>query len=198
LCPNSSIHSSRLPASRRQPNNTRVNAKALNDHALNSDSLNRDSAEPPRGLTIQPFNDSTPTAAAWQPFTPRGLAAFATASFGRLFLLLCTTALIFAGTVIWFLNTAWYPAIRAAIHELPAQGQIVRQKLHTSRKSAAPLAEHRFLGFVVIVPPATDADLNSHIAVKFRPRAVDICSIFGYWRVPYPRGWIIDFNRTDL
>jgi hypothetical protein len=178
-----------------------VNAKALNGDSVGGDSLNRDpshrdSVEHFGGSTVQQFDEST--TAAWQPFTPRGLAAFANASFGRLFLLLCTIALISAGTVVWFLNTAWYPAIRAAIHELPAQGQIVRQELHTPRTSATPLAEHHFLGFVIIVPPATDADLNSHIAVKFRARAMDVCSIFGYWRMPYPPGWTFDFNRTDL
>ena len=182
----------------------------MKTNALNRDSLNRDSSERLDVLTV-PFNDSTTQQAddsteqagddsprAWQPFTPRGLAAFANASFGRLFLLLCSVALISAGSVVWFLNTAWYPAIRAAIHELPPQGKITQQVLHTSRTSSTPLAEHHFLGFVVLVPPVTDVDLNSHIVVKFRVRAVDICSIFGYCRIPYPRGWIIDFNRTDL
>src|SRR6266516_4646831 len=88
---------------------------------------------------------------AWQPFTPRGLAAFSKGSFGRLLLLLCTTGLIAAATVVWFLQTAWFPAIRAAIHELPPQGQIVRQELKTPRVSTEPLSEHRFLGFVVLV-----------------------------------------------
>ena len=158
-------------------------------------------------MTKGPFSESTESsstselpnrAAAWQPFTPRGVAAFAISGFGRIFLLLCAVALISAGTVIWFLHTAWFPTIRAAIHELPPQGQIVGQELRTPRLSSKPLAEHRFLGFVVLLSGSDSTDLSSHIAVKFRRRNVDVCSIFGCLRFDYPPGWIIEFNRTEL
>lgn len=158
-------------------------------------------------MTKGPFSHTTqptPTPeppdppAAWQPFTPRGVAAFATAGFGRIFLLLCTVALLSAGTVVWFLNSAWFPTIRAAIHELPAQGQIVGQELRAPRISSKPLAEHRFLGFVVLISGNDGTDLSSHIAVKFRQRNVDVCSIFGCLRFAYPPGWIIEFNRPEL
>jgi hypothetical protein len=134
---------------------------------------------------------------AWEPFTPPGLAAFAKATPGRVFLLVATTALIAAATVVWFLNTAWFPAIRAAIHELPSQGQIRNQELNTPRTSTDPLAEHRYLGFVVLQGDQR-GDLNSHVVVKFRKRTVDVCSIFGCLRFPYPRGWVVEFNRTDF
>ena len=158
-------------------------------------------------MTKGPFSETTQSTAtpelpnppaAWQPFTPLGLAAFATAGFGRIFLLLCTVALLSAGTVVWFLNTAWFPTIRVAIHELPAQGQITHQELRTPRLSSKPLAEHRFLGFVVLVSGNESTDLSSHIAVKFRRRNVDVCSIFGCLRFAYPPGWIIEFNRPEL
>ena len=158
-------------------------------------------------MTKGPFSEATESSstsesptppAAWQPLTPRGVAAFASARFGRIFLLLCTVALLSAGTVVWFLNTAWFPTIRAAIHELPPQGQITRQELRTPRTSSRPLAEHRFLGFVVLLSTSESTDLSSHIAVKFHRRNVDICSIFGCLRFDYPSGWIIEFNRTEL
>jgi len=103
-----------------------------------------------------------------------------------------------AATVVWFVNMAWFPAIRAAIHELPAQGQIIRQELKTPRVSSQPLAEHKFLGFMVLLSESRSTDLTSNIAVKFRKRSFDICSLFGCWTFTYPRGWIIEFNRTDL
>ena len=158
-------------------------------------------------MTKGPFSETTDVSstpessnppAAWQPFTPRGVAAFATSGFGRIFLLLCTVALLSAGTVIWFLNTAWFPTIRAAIHELPPQGQILRQELRTPRLSSKPLAEHRFLGFVVLISGNDSTDLSSHIAVKFHRRNVDVCSIFGCLRFDYPPGWTIEFNHTEL
>jgi hypothetical protein len=137
-------------------------------------------------------------AVAWQPFTPRGLAAFAKTTFGPVLLLLATTALITAGTVVWFLNTAWFPTIRAAMHELPDQGEIVNQKLNTPRVTAEPLAEHRWLGFVVLVGKPASGDLNSHIVVKFRKTTCEICSLFGCLRFDYPRGYSIEFNRVEL
>ena len=170
----------------------------MNSEPLNRESLHVEASEASNDSTIQLFNDSNAPRPAWQPFTPKGLAAFSTTTFGRVFLLLCVTALIGAGTFVWFLHTAWYPAIRAAIHELPAQGQIIHQELNTPRVSSEPLAEHRFLGFVVLIGDARETDLNSHIGVKFRKKGVDVCSLFGCWRLAYPPGWTIEFNRTDL
>lgn len=135
---------------------------------------------------------------AWQPFTPHGLAAFGKTTFGRLLLVLWTTALICAATMVWFLNEAWFPAIRAAIHQLPEQGEISGRELNIPRASLRPLAEQRFLGFVVLVSNETGGDLSSDVAVKFRKRNVDVCSIFGCSHFNYPSGWIIEFNRADL
>src|SRR2546423_14755104 len=101
-------------------------------------------------MTKGPFSEatepsSTPESAAippaaWQPFTPRGVAAFASAGFGRIFLLLCTSALLSTGTVVWFLNTAWFPTFQAAIHELPAQVQILRHEMRTATLRPNPCA----------------------------------------------------------
>src|SRR5262245_45804987 len=135
---------------------------------------------------------------AWQPFTPRGLAAFAKATFGRTFLLLFLVALIGSGTIVWFLNAAWFPAIRAAIRELPEQGEISHREMKISRAASKPLAEHHFLGFVILVDGTTDSDLSSHIGIKFRKRTVDICSLFGCLRLDYPPDWTIQFNRVEL
>src|SRR4051812_30965601 len=139
-------------------------------------------------------NPPTKSAVAWQPFTPRGLVAFAKTTFGPVLLLLSTTALITAGSLVWFQNTAWFPTIRAAIHELPDQGEIVNQKLNTPRVTAEPLAEHRWLGFVVLVGKPASGDLNSHIVVKFRKATCEVCSLFGCLRLDYPRGYSIEFN----
>ena len=68
-------------------------------------------------------------AVAWQPFTPRGIAAFAHATFGRLFLLQVVFALLAAGAVIWFLRTAWCPPVREAIRNLPASGAIPTRRI---------------------------------------------------------------------
>jgi len=143
-------------------------------------------------------SDPTNRPSAWQPLTPRGLLAFARAGSGRVLLLLWVVGLILTGSVVWFLNAAWFPAIRAAIQELPAQGEISHRELKISRVSSHPLAEHRFLGFVILVSDNAGADLSSHIVVKFRKKDFEVCSIFGCCRFNYPGGWIIEFNRPEL
>ena len=61
---------------------------------------------------------------AWQPLTVRGVAAFASATLGRLLLVQFIVALLAAGTVVWFLQRAWFPTIGEAIRQLPPQGEI--------------------------------------------------------------------------
>ncbi len=157
-----------------------------------------DAGQSSQDASSTPSSDPRTVASAWQPFTPRGLVAFSRAGSGRVLILLWTVGLILAGTVVWFLNMAWFPAIRAAVHELPAQGQISHRELSTPRVSSHPLAEHRFLGFVVLVHDNGSTDLTSHIAVKFRKKDYEICSIFGCWRLDYPADWTIEFNRPEL
>src|SRR5260221_14485850 len=45
---------------------------------------------------------------AWQPFTLRGVAAFARVSCPKLLLLQFIVALLAAATVVWFLQARWF------------------------------------------------------------------------------------------
>src|SRR5215831_1390432 len=60
----------------------------------------------------------------WLPLTPRGVAAFARASWWRLLLVQFIFATLVAAAVVWFLDTAWFPTIHNAIRKLPARGEI--------------------------------------------------------------------------
>jgi len=135
---------------------------------------------------------------AWQPFTPCGIAAFAKATFGRILILLSIVALLTTSILIWFLNTAWFPTVRAAIAHLPEQGEISRGQLNYPRPTVDTLADHRFLGFVLIGSQTNSTDLSSHIAVKFRRSGFEACSIFGCAWFPYPTDRTIEFNRLAL
>ena len=59
---------------------------------------------------------------AWEPLTPRGVAAFARASFERLFVVQAVFALIAAAAVVWVLSDGIFPVIDAAIDQLPDAG----------------------------------------------------------------------------
>src|SRR5882672_7981748 len=83
--------------------------------------------------------DIRPASFAWQPLTPRGVAAFARTTFGRLLLVEFVVALIVTGTVVWFVVVAWFPTVRAAIRRLPEQGAIRQGELNSPRTAPEPL-----------------------------------------------------------
>src|SRR5688572_24963989 len=87
------------------------------------------------------------TPVAWQPFTPKGIAAFAAARYGRLFLLQVIVALIAAGAVVWFLRTVWFPPVRESIRNLPEAGALWGRQLEISDFPAERLVTNRFVSF---------------------------------------------------
>jgi hypothetical protein len=135
---------------------------------------------------------------AWQPLTPRGVATFARASLGRLLLVQLIVALLAAAVTVWFLLTAWFPAITEAIRRLPDQGEIRRGTLIWRGDSPQLLAEGRFLAFAVDLNHAGTARSPAHIQVEFGQTDVKIFSLFGFVARKYPSGWTVAFNRTEL
>jgi len=135
-------------------------------------------------------------AAAWQPLTPRGVAAFSRARIGRLLLVQLIVALLVASGVMWFLATAWFPVIREAIRQLPDTGFIQDRQLSSPHASSAPLAENRFLSVVVDLgatgPPSRAADLR----VEFHRDNFALCSSPGCLTLKYPP--TAPFNRPEL
>ena len=81
---------------------------------------------------------------AWEPITPRGVAAFARANFSRLLLVQFIVALLAAVSVAWFLDDACFPTVLAAIQKLPTAGEIRSGKLDWRGDSPQMLAEGRF------------------------------------------------------
>ncbi|HKI69289.1 MAG TPA: hypothetical protein VKA67_06860, partial [Verrucomicrobiae bacterium] len=65
-----------------------------------------------------------PVAFAWEPLSPRGVAAFAHADWGRLLLVQFIVAVLTATTITWFLISGCLPILQTAIRQLPAQGAI--------------------------------------------------------------------------
>lgn len=135
---------------------------------------------------------------AWQPLTPRGVAAFARATLGRLLLVQLLVALLAAGTIAWTVYTGWFRVIGAAIDRLPPQGEIHSGALLWQGDSPQTLAENRFLALTIDLDHAGQARSPAHVQVEFGRAHVKIFSLFGYVESAYPRGWIIAFNRQEL
>src|SRR5689334_17420351 len=88
---------------------------------------------------------------AWEPFTPRGVAAFARAPLGRLFLVHLLMGIVGGVTVAWFVFTGWLPVVHAAIRHLPAEGEVSHAELIWRGDSPERLAGNDFLSLAVDV-----------------------------------------------
>ncbi len=128
----------------------------------------------------------------------RGVAAFASAPWGRVLLVQLIVALIAAGTVVWFLHRAWFPKISEAIRQLPAQGEIQSGRLDWPEGSPARLADGRFIALAVDLDHTGAARSPAHLQVEFGRGDCKVFSLAGYVSAKYPRGQVIPFNRTDL
>lgn len=148
----------------------------------------------PRQQTDKPLTPSQ----AWQPFTPRGIAAFALATLTRLVLAQLAIASLVAITVVWFLSIAWFPVVTEAIQNLPATGEVRGGALHFIGTSPVRLAENRRLAFVVDVERTGAAGHVADIEIIFEQRHVALCGALGCWREPYAAAYAMSFNRPEL
>lgn len=137
---------------------------------------------------------------AWEPLTPRGVAAFAGSSLGRLLAVQFLVALLASGSVAWFLETGWYPVVWDAIHNLPHDGDnILNGKLEWSGESPQQqLAQNRFLGLAVDLYHSGELGREAHLQVEFGREDFRIYSLLGYTVIDYPPDWNSAFNRTGL
>ncbi len=139
------------------------------------------------------------TNSAWQPFTFRGVAAFASASVKRLLLVQLIFAVLTAWTIAWFLSNAWFPTIRQAILQMPESGQLVSGKLDWTNEPPRLLAEGRFLAVIDDLNHTSEIRVPAHIQIELGRREVRFISLLGYADWPYPeRIQPLDFNRISL
>jgi hypothetical protein len=139
------------------------------------------------------------TASAFsEPFTPRGVAAFARAGFRRLLVAQFIFGMLAAAAVAYFFHSACFPAIQAAIDNLPVTGQI--QSGHLSWSSGPQtLADGPFLAFNV--DPDHSGQWRSTTAdfqVEFGRDTVRVGSLFGYADFSYPPDRSAPFNKPQL
>ncbi len=135
---------------------------------------------------------------AWEPLTPRGVAAFARATAGRLWLVQFIVAMLVAASVVWFLHDAWCPTIRAAIEQLPEEGEIQYGTLQWPGGSPELLAEGTFLAFSVNLDHRSELRSPAHVQVEFGKDALQIYLLAGQFEARYPAKWIVAFNRQEL
>ena len=134
---------------------------------------------------------------AWEPITPRGVAAFARASFERIFIVQSVFALLATAAVVWLLSDGIFPVIDAAIDPLPDVGSIHGGKLDWREDSPVMLAEGKILAISVDVEHGGALRSPADFQFEFGRDSLVIYSLFGEGEVPYPTGYLIAANRGD-
>jgi hypothetical protein len=133
-----------------------------------------------------------------EPFTPRGVAAFARAKFNHLLLAQCIFALLAAFAVAWFFYEDCFPTVQAAIENLPADSEINSGALDWQGDSFLELAEGRFIAFDVDISHSGQYRSPADLQIEFGHETIRVFSLFGYADFLYPPNEIISFNRTEL
>jgi len=149
-------------------------------------------------LTCHSMSASADTTFAWEPLTPRGVAAFARARLSRLLLVQFVVASLAAAAAVWFLSDGCFPTVRTAIRHLPAVGEIRAGRLDWSGHTLQILAEGRVLAFIVDPNHSGQIHSPADVQIEFGAQTVRVISLLGYQDFPYPPDEIISFNRTEL
>jgi hypothetical protein len=135
---------------------------------------------------------------AWQPFTPRGVAAFGVATLTRIILAQFFVALLVGATFVWCLRLAWVPVISDAIEKLPDAGVIQKGALNFPGESPQRLAENSRLGIVIDLAATREAGHVADLEITFEKTRVVFRGQLGAWAHAYDPRNTISFNRPEL
>lgn len=124
-------------------------------------------------------------ASAWQPFTPRGVAAFAPARPSRVFVLKLSVALLATAAVIWFLKTNYFPSISEAIKNLPDEAALQNGAL--TNVVSGILTQRKFLSTLIEMEETGRAGQTSDVQLELHRNYFQICSLLGCAQFDYPK-----------
>jgi len=133
---------------------------------------------------------------AWQPLTPRGVAAFAFATSARLVFVQIIVVVLVALALVWFLRTTWFPIITEATRQLPTTASIRRAALTFPGETPVRLAENAHLAIVVDLDGSRNAATSSDLEIVFETNRVAFCGALGCRWQPYPDGFIFTLDRA--
>jgi hypothetical protein len=135
---------------------------------------------------------------AWQPFTPRGVAAFGFATTNRVLLVQCVVTAFVVIALIWAVRAAWVPVIGEAIQRLPETGHIRRGELVFGGASPQRLAENSQLALIVDLDGTREAGQVADVEITFEKKRVVFRGPVGAWWRDYDSNFQFSFNRPEL
>ncbi len=143
------------------------------------------------------MNAFSEPAFAWEPITPRGVAAFARASFERLFVVQAIVALLATAAVTWVLSNGVFPTIDQAVNQLPDSGEIHGGTLDWRDDSPVLLGEGRILAISVDLNHGGALRSPADFQFEFGTDSVRIFCLFGETELAYPPDYVIAANQRD-
>jgi hypothetical protein len=135
---------------------------------------------------------------AWEPVTPRGVAAFARASLERLLVVQSVFALLATAAVVWVLSGSFFPTVATAVNQLPDTADITRGHLNWPGDSPQLLAEGHFLAFSIDLKHSGQLRSPAQFQFEFGEHSLWILSFFGMTEIAYPAGQSFYFSRPGL
>ena len=128
-----------------------------------------------------------------------GVARFAVASLWRLLMVELVFALMVAATVVWFVQQAWVPVIDKSIRQMPPTGEIRAARLAWPN-GAVLQQEGPFMRIDVRPGGFTNVVESADLVLAFDASRLQVGSSLGLGllTLPYPTGWILSFNKTEL
>ncbi|HUE36537.1 MAG TPA: hypothetical protein VMO20_04040 [Candidatus Acidoferrum sp.] len=133
-----------------------------------------------------------------EPFTPKGVAAFARAKFNRLLLAQSLFALLGGIAVAWSVHSLCYPVIQDAVENLPQDGKIQFGQLNWTGGSPQTLAEGNFLALDVDLEHSGQFRSTAEFQIEFGRESIRVFSLFGYVEFFYPLDGVLQLNRPEL
>ncbi len=134
---------------------------------------------------------------AWEPVTPRGVAAFARASFQRLLVVQCLVAGLATAAVLWLLADGIFPTITSAINNLPDAGEMRASTLDWHGDDPVLLAEGKIQAISVDLEHGGALRSPADFQFEFGKQSLRAFSLFGEAEVDYPPDLVVAANRTE-
>ena len=135
---------------------------------------------------------------AWEPLTPRGVAAFARASLERLWVVQAIFAALATAGLVWFLSDGIFPVVTTVVGQLPEQGEIRTGKLDWRNESPVLLAENDLLAVSVDLEHGGQLRSPADFQLEFGRESVRVFSLFGEGELFYPAEYRMAANRRDV
>ncbi len=150
-----------------------------------------------KGVRPVRMSKKTTSRRGWAPWTFKGVSAYAHAPLRRLLVSEAVVALCAAVAGVYFVWSAWIPALDQAATRLPVRAGISQGTLFWPGMLPQQLTESPFLGIVVLNQLQSEVGQVSDIQVELTRNQWRVRSLLGYQEFAYPKGWSVDFSRSE-